>query len=166
MRTRVTKAIGAAVAALVWAAPAAATPQDLDVDFCRLVNVRSVAMKSAYAEDPLAGVATTASVVVPRSGGWLGVYFSNDGPGDITITAPPLVTAEDGSIPMTTRIVAALAAVGGAKYWDGGWTGTFPEESDFVGCVFLYPEPGVVRLELPFTRGAAAYSKRVDVNIR
>jgi hypothetical protein len=134
-----------------------------------------VSTKSEITTDAVAGVTYTSTVFVPATEGtWLpvGIYFNNDGPGDINFPAPSWSMQKGEAIPFVTPTIVPMTPSGSIRFHDGGWSGgPYPVNLDFLGCVFLRAGDGLTsgrtaHLNFSFTRDGQPHTMRVNVQVR
>ncbi len=135
------------------------------INFCP----NSVGTIDEVSTDNAAGVTWASSIDVPLSGGNVGVYFKNNGPGPITFADPSSWSVKGTTIPRAASTSIALTPKGStATFNDLYWSGTFGEDVEILGCTDLSnvsvktDQQGTAHLDLSFYRGATLYKVRVN----
>jgi hypothetical protein len=175
MRQRLRRvAFAVMLVGLLPASHVAASPESPEHNFCP----GEVSSKSGVESKAVVGVTHTASVFVPiqavpagdGTSAPVGIYFSNDGPGPVTFATPSWAT-KAGPIPRETWTQVELTPRGTVLVNDNGWSGTFADGSDFLGCLHFRSDgssvpKGTLHLDLHLVRGDAARVVRVNVHFR
>lgn len=161
------------LAAVGWAlsstAPAYADVSNPLGNYCpssvgTIANVRT---------DNAAGVTWSSSVFAPLTGGYVGIYFKNNGPGPITFDSPSW-SVRGSSIPTARATIIPLTpGRSQATFNDLGWSGPFGEGVDFLGCTAFSnvtlarprQKQATAHLDLSFFRGSTRYTVRVNVHL-
>ena len=161
--------IGVVSGASRYSAPVAPDVSNPSINFCP----GSVATIDEISTDNAAGVTWASSIDVPLSGGSVGVYFKNNGPGPISFADPSSWSEKGTTIPRATSTIIPLTPKGStATFNDNFWSGTFGEGVDILGCTNLSnvsvktDQQGTAHLDLSFYRGATLYKVRVNVHAR
>lgn len=166
-------AVGLPVMVAVLSAFYAATPVSADVsnptfNFCP----NSVATIAEVSTDNAAGVTWSSSVFAPLTGGNVGIYFKNNGPGSITYASPGW-SVKATTVPRFQPTTIPLTPAGSsATFNDFGWGETFGEGVDILGCTdfsnvsLSRGRQGTAHHDLSFFRGSTLYTVRVNVHLR
>lgn len=133
----------------------------------------SVATIANVKTDNAAGVTWSSSVFAPLTGGNVGIYFKNNGPGPIDFDAPSW-SVRGSSIPTARATIVPLTpGRSQATFNDLGWSGPFGDGVDILGCTafssvsFARPrqKQATAHLDLSFFRGSTRYTVRVNVHL-